>query len=195
MPTALETQEVLPSFYTWQAFCSPAKVELTSHAIELAGKIYLIDPIRLGKSALTQFEGKVAAILLTNGNHERDAAFYQKYFHAPVFASQEARAELSITTEDFPNDLGGLKIIPLPGAGPGEVAVYDPERLILCVGDIIINLDSLEFAPLPNKYATDRKRMRESLRSLTTLEVSVIGFAHGTPVTNRAKEKLVSLIS
>ena len=198
MPTAEEIQEVLPGCYIWQAFCSQAKVLLTSHAIVSSNEFYLVDPIRLSKNGLEQLaevKQQPTAVLLTNGNHERDAAFYRDYFSIPVFAHPEAAKEFSFATEGFPQQLGSLEIISLPGAGIGEIGIYDRDKKMLCLGDMIINLDSFPFAPLPNKYATNKKQMRKSIASLTALNVRTICFAHGLPVTMKAMEKIEALIT
>ncbi len=196
MTRAEEIQEVLPGFYLWQAYSSQAKVELTSHALVCGDALFFIDPIRLTESALTQLETlpqRPRAILLTNGNHERDAAFYRDRYTIPVFADREAAVEISIPTSPFPNHLNGLELRSLPGAGAGEVGIYYREKKLLILGDIIINLDSFAFAPLPDKYAANSKLMRRSLQSLTTLDVSTIAFAHGLPIMTHAAERLSGL--
>ena len=196
MIRAEEIQEVLPGFYLWQAYSSQAKVELTSHALVCSDALFFIDPIRLTESALTQLETlpqRPRAILLTNGNHERDAAFYRDRYTIPVFADPEAAAEISIPTTPFPHHLNGLELRSLPGAGAGEVGLYHREKRLLILGDIIINLDSFAFAPLPNKYAANSKLMRRSLQLLTTLDVSIIAFAHGLPMMTHAAERLSGL--
>ncbi len=197
MAAAEEIQEILPGLHIWQAFSLQAKVDLTSHALACGDQLYLIDPIRLTKSGLIQLEAlqkKISAIFLTNGNHERDAAFYRDRYDVPIFAQPEAAAEISIATQPFPNALNGLEVLSLPGAGPGEVGLYHREKKLLILGDIVINLDSFAFAPLPDKYATDAKEMRRSLQSLAALDVSTICFAHGLPVRGETSKRLASLL-
>ena len=196
MIQAEEIATVSPGFYLWQAYCSKAKVELTSHALVCGDALYLIDPIRLTESALTQLETlpqKPRAILLTNGNHERDAAFYRDLYGVPIFADPRAAVEISLPTAPFPNALNGLELLSLSGAGAGEVGFYHREQGLLILGDILINLDSFAFAPLPDKYATSPKEMRRSLQLLTTLDVRTIAFAHGLPISSRAAERLASV--
>jgi glyoxylase-like metal-dependent hydrolase (beta-lactamase superfamily II) len=193
---ASEIQLVLPGCYTWQAYCSSAKVELTSHLLNLGAVSYLVDPIRLDKTGLAELEevaGNISAILLTNGNHERDAAFYRDRYTAPIYAHPEAAAEFSCTAEDFPDDWECLEIVLLPGAGLGEIGIYVPVTKLLVLGDIIINLDSFAFAPLPDKYATDPKLMRQSIRSLGECDIQTLCFAHGLPMTTQAKARLLAL--
>ena len=172
-------------------------MDLTSHALCCNNQLYLIDPIRLpaaGVSELDVLPEKVAAILLTNGNHERDAAFYRDRYKVPVFADPEAAKEFSIATEPFPSKLNELEVRSLSGAAPGEVCFYQPKRKLLILGDIVINLDSFSFALLPDKYATDVKEMRRSLQLLTALDIKTICFAHGLPIVSDAAERLAGLV-
>lgn len=196
MPVAAEIEQVLPGCYTWQAFSSRAKVELTSHALQSGDELFLVDPIRLTNAGLKQLEeldGRIAGVLLTNGNHERDAAFYRDRYGVPIYGDPAAKTELTVSIEDLPRYLGALEIIPLPGAGAGEVGIYALDKKILCLGDIIINLDSFAFAPLPDKYATNPRQMRESILKLAALDVNTICFAHGFPVASQAVNRIRTL--
>lgn len=192
MALANEFQEVLPGLFTWQAFCFQSKVDLTSHALLQNEQLWLIDPIELTSAALQEFESSTpppAGILLTNGNHERDTKFYQQRYHIPVYADSSAAAEITHPTEPFPDLLTGIEVISLPGAGPGETGFWVAEKRLLILGDILINLGSFSFAPLPVKYATDFKAMQISLQQLTRFDAKWIVFAHGNPVCN-GKERL-----
>jgi glyoxylase-like metal-dependent hydrolase (beta-lactamase superfamily II) len=196
VPTADELQNVVPGCYLWQAYSPEAKVELTSHALVSGKDIFLVDPIGLTKKAFAELEaipGNIAAVLLTNGNHERDAVALRDRYHVPIYAHPAAGSEFEFETVDISALSSELEIIPLRGAGPGEVGIYDRQKRLLILGDIVINLSSYDFAPLPAKYATDVKEMQRSLAALKTLDVSTICFAHGLPVTTRAAERLASL--
>lgn len=194
MAKAEEFQEVLPGFHTWQAFCLQCKVDLTSHALSIGEGLWWIDPIRLAPAALEELENSAplpSGILLTNGNHERDAGFYQKRYQVPVYADPLAAAEFALPSEPFPVTLEGIEVLSLPGAGPGEVGFWVEEKKLLILGDIIINLSSLPFAPLPDKYATHPQEMRRSLQKLSALNPKLIAFAHGHPVRN-GQERLMT---
>jgi hypothetical protein len=66
----------------------------------------------------------------------------------------------------------------------------------MIVGDAVIHLDSekgLEF--LPDKYCADAEQNRASLRKLLNFDFRFLTFAHGMPVTSRAKGKWSALLS
>ena len=91
--------------------------------------------------------------------------------------------------------LYGIKAIPIPGATPGETAFYSNAGGLI-LGDAVINTSTergLEF--LPDKYCTDAKQNRESLRQLLTLDFKILTLAHGAPVVDRAKDKLTALLN
>jgi hypothetical protein len=88
---------------------------------------------------------------------------------------------------------GSLEHIELPGAGPGEVALYDG-RGRLHLGDALINLDSTGFAILPEKYCSDSALLKRSLQRLGERRVEVMTFAHGAAITGAATSCLADLL-
>ena len=72
----------------------------------------------------------------------------------------------------------------------------------MVLGDAVINTSAesgagpaagLEF--LPDKYCADAEQNRASLRKLLDFDFHTLTFAHGAPVTARAKEKLSALLN
>ena len=90
----------------------------------------------------------------------------------------------------------GIAAIPIPGATPGETAFYFRPAGALVIGDAVINVDpqkGLEL--LPDKYCADPAQNRASLRMLLDLDFNILTFAHGLPVTTRAREKWAALLA
>ena len=77
---ASEVFEIVPGVYRWECFSPEHKVELTSHAVLVEGKLYIFDPIELTAEAKQRLLAgqQVEAIVLTNENHERAAAAWRK---------------------------------------------------------------------------------------------------------------------
>jgi hypothetical protein len=87
------------------------------------------------------------------------------------------------------------QIIPLTGAGPGEIAIYRAGSGVLSIGDALINLPGSGFCPLPKKYCEDWKELTKSLGKLASIRVRAITFAHGLPMVSEAGERLLQVIN
>ena len=200
MKAADDYQQISNSLYVWQAYEPSVKADLCSSAVVLQSGLVFLDPIPLEKAALCQLAeiAKPSAIVLTNGNHERAASSFKKQFGIPIYAHVDAKGELSADhwIADESELFDSLRAIPLPGFGPGEIALHfsEGEGSVL-MGDAIINFSNYEFTLLPDKYCLDPKRGRESLRKLLPLDFERMTFAHGTPIVQGAKARLVNLLS
>lgn len=192
-------QFVPPSVYFWQAYDPAVKCPLSSCAIKTAAGLILIDPIPLEEAALSELiaGASPAAIVLTNGNHGRAAAAYRDRFGIPVLAPADAGPDLEVTPDATLADgdvaPGGLRVISLPGAGPGEIGLLGGR--VVCIGDAIINLDPEGLRLLPAKYCRDARRLPDSLRKLLSCEFDVMTFAHGTPLVAAARQRLELLLA
>jgi len=183
-------QKLTGDLYVWQGYNPECKTDCTSTAMRTPEGFVLIDPIRLEEQAIGRMVGddKVAAVLLTNGNHGRGSLDKKKQLDVPIYAPEGARGEV-------PADhwvKGGeilfqvIRAIGLPGGGPGETAYLAPG--VLVVGDALIHLDGLSI--LPDKYCQNARLLKESLQVLPSLDFEVVCFAHGLPIVEQAREKI-----
>ncbi|MEO6788645.1 MAG: hypothetical protein ABI318_21195, partial [Chthoniobacteraceae bacterium] len=139
---------------------------------------------------------KPRAIILTNGNHARAADTFRATLGVPVFASADASGldiAADATLSDGQTAPGGMEVVALPGAGPGEIALVGDD--IACVGDALINLPPDGLRILPDKYCEDAARLRSSLRKLLSYQFRLLTFAHGAPLVGAARQKLEQLLA
>ena len=198
MKEADEYQQISSTLYVWQAYEPSVKADLSSCAVVLRSGLVFVDPIPLGKHALSELIqlGTPCAIVLTNGNHVRATRAFTEQFDIPVYAHGDAKA-------DFPADcwaeegelFESIRVVTLPGFGPGEIALHltEGEGSVL-MGDALINFGTYEFALLPDKYCADPKLGRESLKKLLPLSFETMTFAHGMPILTGAKTRLKKLL-
>jgi glyoxylase-like metal-dependent hydrolase (beta-lactamase superfamily II) len=188
--------QLRPGLWVWHAYDPSARTELFSSAIATAGGVCVVDPIPLAEADLAGLAqaAQLAAVIVTNTNHQRAAFDYSDRFSVPVLAHPETLAAIKPARFD---DLfviaskGGLDAIEIEGAVAGEIALYDPlDKGTLIVGDALINLEPYGFTFLPKKYCLDQKKMRRSLRKLLSLSVERILFAHGTPIISGVSTRL-----
>jgi glyoxylase-like metal-dependent hydrolase (beta-lactamase superfamily II) len=197
--------EILPlrdGVALWHAYDPAVKADLFSTAVATAADhVVLVDPIALAESALDRLaeQKAIGGVVITNVNHHRAAAWYSSKFSVPLFGQpnsfpNEQTAPTTFVTEG--DQIGGaLEVIELPGAAPGEIALYRAANGTLIVGDALINFPPHGFACLPHKYCTDQKQLRRSLRKLLEYGVERILFAHGTPILSGAGARLLDLLS
>jgi len=201
MAYAEEVQKLSDTLVYWSVYEPTVKCEIGCSAILAQSGWVVIDPVPLHEATWGHLlnVAPLRAILLTNGNHVRDAANLAKRHQVPIATAPDTRRDITELRPEvalLPGELlYGIKAIPIPGATPGETAFYSSLG-VLILGDAVINTSTergLEF--LPDKYCTDAKQNRESLRSLLTLDFKILTLAHGAPVVDRPKDKLAALLN
>ena len=195
-----EFQALSDTLRYWSVYEPAVKCEIGCAAIHVASGWVVIDPVPLADAAWKELLGEAAlrAILLTNGNHVRDSEALRQKHQVPIVTAPDTRRDITELRPDItllPNELlYGITAIPIPGATPGETAFYSKTGVMI-LGDAVINVSTetgLEF--LPDKYCSDAKQSRDSLKKLLAFEFHTLILAHGAPVTTRAKEKLAALL-
>ena len=194
---ASEVQEILPGVFRWECFSPEHKVELTSHAVLAEGQLYIFDPIELTAEARKRLLAghAVAAIVLTNENHERAASVWRELTQAPVWLGKGAIVELP-HVHRWSSALaqwGPWMVTPLAGGPGGEVALRWPERSLVVLGDAAFSLPKYGFGLLPEKYCEDQRRLGESLRRLTEEPFETALLAHGAPILTGASARISEL--
>jgi len=200
-------QALSDTLYHWSVYDPAIKCEMGCAALRLASGWVAIDPVPLAETAWNELLAlaPLRAILLTNGNHVRDAVALRLRHHVPVVTAADTRRDIAELRPDvtlLPNELiYGIMPIAIPGATPGETAFYSNTGVMI-LGDAVINTRpeagaapaaGLEF--LPDKYCANAGQNRASLRKLLDFDFHTLTFAHGAPVTTRAKEKLSALLN
>ena len=198
MAIATDFQTITPAIFAWQAFEPAVKCDLSSCAIDGPEGLIFIDPIELAEPALGRLlHGREPrAIILTNGNHARAAGKLRALLGVKVFASAEADGLDLVpdaTLAEGQIAPGEMKMIALPGAGPGEIALAG--NGVVCVGDALIHLPPEGLRLLPAKYCADPEQMRHSLRKLLSCDFQVMTFAHGAPLVAAARRQLEQLLA
>ena len=196
-----EFQALSDTVYHWSVYDPSVKCEIGCTALKVKSGWAVVDPVPLAEAAWKELLAQAAlrAILLTNGNHVRDAVSLREKHRVPVVTAADTRRDITELKPDvtlLPNELlYGITAVAIPGATPGETAFYSKTG-VMVLGDAVINTNpatGLEF--LPDKYCVDAEQNRASLRKLLTFDFHTLTLAHGAPVTTRAKEKLDALLN
>jgi glyoxylase-like metal-dependent hydrolase (beta-lactamase superfamily II) len=198
---AAEFQMLSDTVCHWSVYAPKLKCEMGCTALKAGGGWVVIDPVPLSQASWEELlaAAPLRAILLTSGNHVRDAANLRKRHQVPIVTAPETRRDIEELQPDvtlLPNELlYGIVALAIPGATPGETAFYANSG-VMVLGDAVINLSlekGLEF--LPDKYCANAKQNRASLRQLLDYDFHTLTLAHGSPVVTRAKDKLAALLN
>ena len=204
MRPAPEYADLGGGLFCWQAYDPASKVDLHASAVAVDGKLFFVDPIPLAEDALAELtvDTVPAGIILTNANHARGAESYRRRFGLSVCIHPEAAGEIGLASDAMLDAGGGpafggaFEAIPLPGAAPGEIALYRPDDGgVLIFGDAVINLPSPGFGVLPDKYCANPKELRRSLATLLERSFARMLFAHGDPILTKARERLTTMLA
>jgi hypothetical protein len=112
-----EVQQVREGLWCWQRFQPSVKVDCTSTAFRVGTQLIFVDPIPLAPEALAELtsQAEPAAIVVTNGNHDRAASQLCSKFKIPVIAHTAAIAELGFAADQTVSDdevlLDALRVI------------------------------------------------------------------------------------
>jgi glyoxylase-like metal-dependent hydrolase (beta-lactamase superfamily II) len=197
---AAEFQMLSDTLCHWAVYEPSVKCEIGCTALKAGSGWVVIDPVPLSQASWEELlaDAPLRAILLTNGNHVRDAMALRKRHQVPVVTAPDTRREIAELRPDvtlLPNELlYGIVAIAIPGATPGETAFFSKTG-VMVLGDAVINVSTekgLEF--LPDKYCDDAKQNRASLRKLLEYDFHTLTLAHGAPVVDRARDKLAALL-
>jgi glyoxylase-like metal-dependent hydrolase (beta-lactamase superfamily II) len=78
--------------------------------------------------------------------------------------------------------VGPFTVVGVPGKSPGEVALHDPVRRLLVVGDAVIGNPS-------------GARLRASVRRLLELDFDTLLVGDGVPIRDGGRERLRELVA
>ena len=105
-----------------------------------------------------------------------------------VFPLHIARVDTSVVDGDTIDALGGLRVIHAPGHTPGSIALYQPKRKIMFLGDLLFNKRKLKIAP--KIFNHDTVKVADAARQLAAYDIEIACFGHGEPYTAHAGEKI-----
>ncbi|WNG21306.1 MBL fold metallo-hydrolase [Cystobacter fuscus] len=198
---ARRTEQVVPGIHRWSVEDDRiGGVHSEAYAVVSDdGAVTLIDPLPIAADALNAL-GRVEAIVLTAGNHQRAAWSLRKTFGAPVWAPVNAHGledspDATYTNGD--NLPGGLVAYHTPG--PAEVMFTlwkERPRSVVFLSDLLTHDEQGTPRFVDSQYQDDPARTRASVRRiLEHLPVEVVCFAHGRPILHDGAAALRQALS
>lgn len=195
-------REIVPAVLTWSWFSARHGYDFHGLLVRHAAGNLCIDPVEPGEGTLAAIahEG-VARVLLTNRNHVRAAEQVRQRTGAPIAIhpadADHARGQGAAVSEELRagERCGPFVVLPVPGKSPGEVALHWPERRLLVVGDALIGNPPGRLGLLPDRVMDDPERLRESIRTLTALDLDAILVGDGVAILEDAGARLRELVA
>jgi glyoxylase-like metal-dependent hydrolase (beta-lactamase superfamily II) len=90
---------------------------------------------------------------------------------------------------------GPFIVVGVPGKSPGEIALHDPARRLLVVGDAVIGNPPGRLSLLRERVMDDPARLRASVRSLLELDFDALMLGDGVPIREGGRERLRELVA
>jgi glyoxylase-like metal-dependent hydrolase (beta-lactamase superfamily II) len=195
-------REFLPGVLNWSWFSEPHGYDFNGTLVLNAEGNFCIDPVDPTEEVLDRLakEG-VAQILITNRNHTRAANRVRERTGArvaihPADAAYARDQGTAIDAElEVGERAGPFTVVGVPGKSPGEVALHDPARRLLVVGDAAIGNPAGRLSLLRERVMDDPARLRASLRSLLELDVDALMLGDGVPIREGGRERLRELVA
>ncbi len=194
---------ILPNIWEWSWFSDEKQLYFNGHLLTGGEHRILVDPPPMTTSdqAFAQQGGPLDYIIVTNRDHEREAAAFREKFRCAVMVPELDANEMAITPDKTFKDgellPGGIWVIQLTHQkSPGESALFlDTGKGVLIVGDAIIGNPegALRFLP-PEKYA-DIDLARDGLRRLLKYNFHSLLVGDGTSIVGGGKDILEQLLA
>ncbi len=195
-------REFLPGVLSWSWFSEPHGYDFHGTLLLGAEGNLCVDPVDPSGEVLDRLakEG-VAQILITNRNHTRAANRVRERTGArvsihPADAAYARDQGIAIDAElEVGERAGPFIVVGVPGKSPGEIALHDPARRLLVVGDAVIGNPPGQLSLLRERVMDDPARLRASLRSLLELDFDALMLGDGVAIREGAHERLRELVA
>lgn len=194
--------EILPDLYGWPWFSQRHGYNFNGTFLRDPDGNLCIDPVEAEGEVVDRLakEG-VSRILLTNRNHVRAAALLRERTGARIGIhpadADYARGQGATIDDQLEagHRVGPLRIIGVPGKSPGEIALHDPARRLLVVGDVVIGNPPGRLSLLSPKVMDDPAKLRASVRGLLSLDFDALIVGDGAHILKGAHERLSELVA
>ncbi len=195
-------REFLPGVLSWPWFSERHGYDFNGTLLLNAEGNLCVDPVDPTEEVLDRLvkEG-VAQILITNRNHTRAANRVRERTGArvaihPADAAYARDQGTAIDAElQLGERVGPFTVVGVPGKSPGEIALHDPARRLLVIGDAVIGNPPGRLSLLRERVMDDPARLRASVRSLLELDFDTLMLGDGVPIREGGRERLRELVA
>jgi glyoxylase-like metal-dependent hydrolase (beta-lactamase superfamily II) len=204
-------REILNGIFTWGGAYPDMPWDLNGYAIRVDGGAILVDPPSPAAVDWAKLDAlkPIQKIVVTNRDHDREAAQFRERYRSPVVAGANeiggfASLEVDETVKDGDVLPGGLRVIHLPGKSPGEIGLYfetSGNKISKEVGGIVLLGDAIIGHPpghlrfVPEQKLDNLVQLKESLRKLLAMEFEVLLLCDGHCLLKGAHQKVEEFLA
>jgi len=186
---------LFPGIWQWSWFSEEKQLDFNGLFLMLGEHRILVDPPAITPEDLAQIQrgGALDLILITNRDHEREAAALQRELGGQVWVPAADALQMTLKADKTYTDgellPGGILAIQLEGQkSPGESALFIQQgKGILIVGDALIGKPPGSVSMLPVEKYADAARAREGLKRLLTYHFDALLVGDGAAILSGAK--------
>jgi glyoxylase-like metal-dependent hydrolase (beta-lactamase superfamily II) len=186
---------LFPGIWQWSWFSEEKQLDFNGLFLMLGEHRILVDPPPITPEDLAQIQrgGALDLILITNRDHEREAAGLQRELGGQVWVPAADALQMTLKADKTYTDgellPGGIRAIQLEGQkSPGESALFIQQgKGILIVGDALIGKPPGSVSMLPAEKYADAARAREGLKPLLTYHFDALLVGDGAAILSGAK--------
>jgi len=184
---------------TWSRWQPDRNLFFNSWFVEEPSGNIVIDPLEPDEDVLAHVaERGLAAVVLTNRDHERAAGAFAERFGVPVVAPARDAAEIGVraarTFEDG-DDVFGWRAVRFDGMkSPGESALFRASDRAAITGDAFWGVPAGALTLMADDKLADPLQAALTTRKLLALNVQHLLVGDGAPIFHHAWEALVAML-
>jgi len=190
---------IVPGVATWSRWQPDRAMFFNAWFVAGEGGNIVVDPLEPDADDLTYVDERgLAAVVITNRDHERAAALFAERYEVPVFASLPDANEMAVPvarTVAHGETIFGWRVVAFDGfKTPGEFALFHRLSRSAITGDAFWGVPAGAVRLMPDEKLGDPARAALSARQLLALGVRHLLVGDGMPVFHRAWEALSEML-
>jgi glyoxylase-like metal-dependent hydrolase (beta-lactamase superfamily II) len=188
-------KQLLPGIWQWSWFSEEKQLDFNGLFLTVGEHRILVDPPPMTAEVKTEIKrrGPVDYLVLTNRDHEREAAACRTEFGCKVMVPEADAPEMTIKADRTYKDgellPGGIWVVRLQDQkSRGESALLIQQgKGVLIVGDALIGKPPGTLRLLPQEKYADPAKAKDGLRRLLKLDFDAILVGDGASILTDAK--------
>ncbi len=191
----------LEDLYSWSVYSDARQIDFNGHLWVHGDGNIVIDPVAMCDADRAQLKqlGGAKWIVITNRDHEREAAAFQEWTGAEIIVHEADADSMEIkpsrTITDGEKIANGLQAVHLPyGKSPGEIALYFIDKQAILFGDTVAGEPMGRLTLLADEKLVDAPKAAMQLRKVLALNFNAVLVGDGHSLFRDGRKELVECL-